>query len=182
MTIRTALVLALGALACGGSGDDADEAGFPSRDWSGPYALEIVRSSTDCQGAEAPPLGRVILDVRQTVENEVTLQMGPVVAMSGRLDGDALTASGGISEPIPLPDSLAARATPADSLETITYALDGTFAADSTLTGRYTIRAPDLIALARGTGPYRCEQVYELRAVPLLSVNERAAEAAAERR
>jgi hypothetical protein len=141
-----------------------------------------VGSSTDCQGAEAPPLGDVILDVRQSVENVVTLQMGPVVSMTGTLDGDALSASGSISQPIPLPDSLVARATPADSLETITYALDGTFAADSTLTASYVIRAPDLIALSRGTGAHRCGQTYELEGVPLLSVNERAAEAAAERR
>ena len=177
---RVPVVLALAAIACGG--ESGDEAAFPSRDWSGPYALEVVESSTDCMEAEAPPLGDVILDVRQSVENDVTLQMGPVVAMQGRLNGDALAASGAISQPIPLPDSLAARATPADSLETISYALDATFAADSTFTGSYAIRAPDLIALARGTGARRCEQVYELRGIPLLSVNERAAEEAGEPR
>ncbi|HET6617213.1 MAG TPA: hypothetical protein VFH69_05335 [Gemmatimonadota bacterium] len=172
---RVPVLLALAAIACGG--EPGEEAAFPSRDWSGPYALEVVESSTDCLEADAPPLGDVILDVRQSVENEVTLQMGPVVAMHGRLDGDALAASGAISQPIPLPDSLAARATPADSLETISYAIDATFAADSTFTGSYVIRAPDLIALARGTGARRCEQIYELRGIPLLSVNERAAEA-----
>lgn len=177
---RVPVLLALVAIACGG--ESGDEAAFPSRDWSGPYALDVVESSTDCLEADAPPLGDVILDVRQSVENEVTLQMGPVVAMHGRLEGDALAASGAISQPIPLPDSLTARATPADSLETISYALDATFAADSTFTGSYVIRAPDLIALARGSGARRCEQIYELRGIPLLSVNERAAEEAGERR
>ena len=165
-----------------GSGGSGDEAAFPSRDWSGPYALEVVEASTDCVEADPPPLGDVILDVRQSVENEVTLQMGPLIAMRGRLEGDALTASGAISQPIPLPDSLTARATAADSLETISYALDATFAADSTLTGSYVIRAPDLIALSRGTGARRCVQTYELRGIPLLSVNERTPEEAGERR
>ena len=180
--VRTLLLtLTIAAIGCGG--ESGDEPAFPSRDWSGPYALEVVESSTDCLEAETPPpLGDVILDIRQAVDNEVMLQMGPVVPMQGRMEGDALAASGAISQPIPLPDSLLARATPADSLDTITYSLDATFAADSTFTGSYVIRAPDLVALARGTGERRCGQIYELRGVPLLSVNERAAEEGAGRR
>ena len=175
------LTLAIAAIGCGGESDDGTE--FPTRDWSGPYALQVVASSTDCLESETPPpLGDVVLDIRQSVDNAVTLQMGPVVAMEGRMEGDALAASGAITQPIGLPESLLARSTPADSLETISYALDGTFAADSTLTGSYVIRAPDLNALARGTGARRCEQTYEIRGVPLLSVNERAAGGAGERR
>ena len=73
-----------------------------------------------------------------------------------------------ITQPIPLPDSLAARADAADSLETITYGLRATFRQDGTLEGTYRIGAPDLIALARGSGGYRCEYVYEVRGAPRL--------------
>jgi hypothetical protein len=156
------------ATACGSPGGDGEEA-FPSRDWSGPYALGVVESSTDCVAAEAPPpLDDTVLDVRQSVENEVTVQIGPLVAMSGRFDGDELEASGSITQPIPLPDSLAARATAEDSLETIAYALEATFAEDGMLAGRYVIRAPDLNALSRGTGAGRCQYVYEVRGMPLI--------------
>src|SRR5688572_22216320 len=64
--LMTACVLLL-TLACGSADDGAEEAAFPSRDWSGPYALEAVESSTDCAGAEAPPpLTDTVLDVRQS--------------------------------------------------------------------------------------------------------------------
>jgi hypothetical protein len=171
---RTAALGVICAIACGGA-EPADDAAFPSRDWSGPYALEVVESSTDCLDAEAPPpLGDVVLDVRQSVENEVAVQIGPLVAMSGRFGGDVLEARGAITQPIPLPDSLAARASAEDSLETIAYALDATFAEDQTLAGRYVIRAPDLNALFHGTGSRRCEYVYEVRGVPLISGRSRA--------
>lgn len=158
----------ISATACGSPGDDGEQA-FPSQDWSGSYALEVVESSTDCVGAEAPPpLGDAALDVRQSVENEATVQIGPLFALSGRFDGDALEAGGSIVHPIPLPDSLAARASAQDSLETIAYTLEATFAEDGTLAGRYVIRAPDLNALSRGTGAGRCELVYEVRGTPLM--------------
>jgi hypothetical protein len=171
---RTAALGVICAIACGGA-DPADDAGFPSRDWSGSYALEVVESSTDCLDAEAPPpLGDMVLDVRQSVENEAAVQIGPLVALSGRFDGDALEAHGAITQPIPLPDSLAARASAEDSLETIAYALDATFAEDQTLAGRYVVRAPDLNALSRGSGSLRCEYVYEVRGLPLIRGQSRA--------
>jgi len=172
---RTAVAPLLCAIACGGA-EPADEAGFPSRDWSGPYALEVVESSTDCVGAEAPPpLGDTVLDVRQTLENEAAVHIGPLVALDGQFDGDALEARGAITQPISLPESLAARAAAEDSLETIGYALEVTFAEDQVLAGRYVVRAPDLNALSRGSGAGRCEYVYEIRGVPLIGGPRRGA-------
>ncbi|MGH7566674.1 MAG: hypothetical protein ACREK2_07575 [Gemmatimonadota bacterium] len=169
IVVRSGVVVALfAATACGSQGEDGGEA-FPSRDWSGSYALEAVESSTDCVGADAPPpLGETVLDVRQSLDNNATVRIGPMIAMGGRFDGDELEASGSITQPIPLPDSLAARASAEDSLETIGYALEASFAEDETLTGRYVIRAPDLNALFGGSGAGRCEYVYEVRGMPLI--------------
>ena len=49
---RVLVVLVLAAVACGGG--SGDEAVFPSRDWSGPYVLEVVEASTDCVEADPP--------------------------------------------------------------------------------------------------------------------------------
>jgi hypothetical protein len=163
--LAAAIVWSIG---CGSPGDDGSP-DFPSRDWSGPYRLETVDSSTDCTGADAPPtLGDTVLDVRQSPDNDVTLQVGPLISLSGRFDGDAIEARGSIVQPIPLPDSLLARASAADSLESIDYAMELTFAEDRTLAGRYVIRAPDLNALSSGSGAGRCEYDYELRGAPLI--------------
>jgi len=159
------------AIACGGTDQ---EGAFPSRDWSGPYAVRAVESSTDCLGAEAPPpLGDLVFDVRQTIGNEASLGIGPLISLTGRFEGDELEAAGEITQGLELPDSLIARASAIDSLETIAYRLAAKFAGDS-LRGRYLIRAPDLVALARGSGKHRCEYVYELLGVPL--IDSRAAE------
>lgn len=171
---RLTAVALLGAIACGGGDDGADEE-FPTRDWSGPYAIEVIAATTDCQGAEAPPpLGDLVLDVRQSVDNDVRVTIGPLVALTGRLEGDELLAGGEIFQPISLPDSLTARVSVADSLETIVYRLEAAFAGDS-FRGRYVIRAPDLVALARGSNARRCAYDYELRGVPLLDATSREA-------
>jgi hypothetical protein len=167
--LAAAIVWSIG---CGSPGDDGSP-DFPSLDWSGPYRLETVDSSTDCTGAEAPPtLGNAVLEVRQSLDNDVTLQVGPVVSLGGRFDGDEIEARGAIVQPISLPDSLLARASAADSLESIDYAMELSFAEDRTLTGRYVIRAPDLNALSSGSGAGRCEYVYELRGAPLIDQTE----------
>jgi hypothetical protein len=156
------------AVGCGSPGDD-EGPDFPSRDWSGPYALEVVESSTDCVGAEAPPpLGNTILEVRQSPDNDVILGVGPLVAMGGRFDGDEVEARGSVIQPIPLPDSLLARVSEADSLESIDYGMELRFAEDQTFAGRYVIRAPDLNALSSGSGAGRCEYVYEVRGAPVI--------------
>jgi hypothetical protein len=168
MKARWVAVGILWSIGCGSPGDDG-EPDFPSRDWSGPYALEVVESSTDCTGAEAPPpLRNVVLEVRQSLDNDAVLQVGPLVSLGGRFDGDEVEARGAIVQPIPLPDSLLARASAADSLESIGYAMELRFAEDRMLTGRYVIRAPDLNALSSGAGAGRCEYVYELRGAPLI--------------
>lgn len=155
------------ATACGSPEDDAEETAFPSRDWSGSYALEAVESSTDCAGAEAPPpLTDAELDVHQSPDNAAAVRIPPLVEMHGRFHGDRLEAGGTISQPISLPDSIAGRAAPEDSLDTIGYALEAEFEAEG-LTGRYAIRAPDLNALSAGSGAGRCEYVYEVRGRPL---------------
>jgi hypothetical protein len=157
----------LHVVGCGG--DDADEA-FPTQNWSGVYAIQVQESSTDCEGAKGPPpLGGLMLEVRQTLDNEVGVSLGPVVSLLGRMSGDALVASGDISQPISLPESLLGRATASDSLETIGYRLDVTFESEY-LEGRYQVRAPDLVALARGAEKRRCSYDYQIRGVPLSRV------------
>jgi hypothetical protein len=110
-----------------------------------------------------------VLEVRQAIDNTAATRIGPLVSMGGAFDGDELEAAGAIIQPIPLPDSLAARAEEADSLETITYGLRATFRQDGTLEGTYRVGAPDLVALAHGSGAHRCEYVYEVRGAPRLS-------------
>jgi hypothetical protein len=166
--------------ACGSPDDGADEAAFPTRDWSGPYALEAVVSSTDCAGAEAPPpLTDAFLDVRQAPDNTAVVRVPPLVEMQGRFDGDRLEAYGSISQPISLPASIASRAAPQDSLDTIGYAVETEFA-EGGLEGRYVIRAPDLNALSAGSGAGRCEYVYEVRGRPLIGGQPRRGEPPAE--
>ena len=156
------------ATACGSSDDGAEEAAFPSRDWSGPYALVAVDSSTDCAGAQAPPpLIDAVLDVRQSPDNVAAVRIPPLVEMEGQFDGDRLEAGGSIRQPISLPESIAGRAEPEDSLDTIAYAVEAEFTEEG-LEGRYVIRAPDLNALSAGSGAGRCEYVYEVRGRPLI--------------
>ena len=180
--LTTACGLLLAAAACGSPDDGAEQAAFPSRDWSGPYALTAVESSTDCVGAEAPPpLTDAVLDVRQASDNTAVVRVPPLVEMQGRFDGDRLEANGSISQPISLPASIASRAAPEDSLDTIGYAVETEFD-EGGLEGRYVIRAPDLNALSAGSGAGRCEYVYEVRGRPLIGGQPRRGEPPAELR
>ena len=70
---------------------------------------------------------------------------------------------------------IASRAAPQDSLDTIGYEVEAEFAEDG-LTGRYSIRAPDLNALSAGSGAGRCEYVYEVRGRPLIEGRPRPGE------
>jgi len=163
----TACVLLVGA-ACGAPHDEAQDAAFPTRDWSGSYALEATESSTDCAGAEAPPpLTDAVLDVRQSPDNAALVRIPPLVEMEGQFDGDRLEAEGSIRQPIALPESIAARAAPEDSLDTIGYTVEVEFVEDG-LEGRYAVRAPDLNALSAGSGAGRCGYVYEVRGRALI--------------
>lgn len=166
---RAIAAAALCCAACGGS-DEETAVGFPSRDWSGPYALQVERATTDCEGAEAPPpLGDMVLEIEQSVDNQAVVRIGPLVALGGRFDGDELEAVGSITQPVPLPDSLLARATASDSLDTISYRLQATFEGEGMLRGTYRIAAPDLVALAHGSGDRRCGYVYEVRGTSRLT-------------
>jgi hypothetical protein len=161
--MRWLVAALLFTVACRGTDPEGDAA-FPSRDWSGVYRLQVAESSTDCLGAEAPPaLTDDPLEVRQTVDNHAVVKIGPLMELTGRFDGDKLEAHAAIIQPISLPESLAARTAPQDSLETIAYAIEVVFGEDPVVAGRYVIRAPDLVALARGTGAHRCQYVYEVR-------------------
>lgn len=168
---RTIAAAALCFAACGGSGEE-EETAFPSRDWSGPYALQVEAATTDCEGADAPPpLGDLVLEVDQSIDNAAVVRVGPLIAMGGRFDGDELEAAGSITEPISLPDSMISRAAESDSLDTITYGLHARFEGEGALRGTYRIGAPDLVALARGTGDLRCEYVYEVRGTSRLTAS-----------
>lgn len=133
------------------------------RNWSGRYAALVVESSTDCVDAEAPPpMPAFVLDLIQQTDDTVILTLNPLVQLGGRFDGDRLEAQAVVIEPVGLPDSIAERATPADSLETITYRFEAAFS-ESGFQGEYVVRSPDLLALVhRGEGA-RCDYRYELR-------------------
>lgn len=153
-----ALALAGSAMAACGGGDDP----YPSRDWSGRYATTVSESGTDCHGAAAPPsMTGFILVLEQTRNNRVTVTMNPVVRLAGAFTGDRLDAGNVVQEPVALPDSILARAAPADSLDTITYDLEADFARNG-FVGRYVIRAPDLRALVTEGEGSRCEYRYRL--------------------
>lgn len=162
-TLRRAAVLLLAA--CG-----ADPDPVPSRNWSGTYGARVVESTTDCAGSEQPPpLTGVVITLVQSAANEVALTMGPFIQLQGSLEGDRLEARARVREPISLPDSIARRATPADSLDAISYRLDADFAGEG-FRGLYLVRSPDIRALARGTGAGRCEYRYVLEAERMAGV------------
>ncbi|HUP00474.1 MAG TPA: hypothetical protein VM737_03010 [Gemmatimonadota bacterium] len=150
-------LLAILIAACGSA-----DGGDPSRNWSGRYGTRVVGASTDCfESQSPPPLTGFILDLAQTSPDSVTVSMNPIIRLAGRYEGDRLEAGMVVEEPVGLPDSIAARATPADSLDTITYALRADFEAAG-FEGEYVIRSPDLRALVtRGEGS-RCEYRYRL--------------------
>lgn len=101
----------------------------------------------------------LILDVSQRADS-VTVTLNPIVRLQGRIQDGHLEARTVIEAPVALPDSLAARVSPADSLDTITYLLEADFDA-SGFTGSYLIRSPDLRAVFQGAGG-RCDLRYEL--------------------
>jgi len=147
------------ALACGGG---SDEPRYPTQDWSGTYLTKVTRSSTDCSGADYPPvMPGFQLVVNQFPNNRATAVMGPIIKLTGDFTGDELDVRQVVQEDIPLPDSLLQRATAADSLETITYRLTASFDGDG-YTGEYLVRTPDLPALVRKEKKRRCEYRYEL--------------------
>ncbi len=152
-----ALAATLLVAACG-SGDE----GYPSRDWSGRYATQVVESSTDCQGATAPPpMTGLILSLEHYNNNRATVQVTPLIRLAGGFEGDHLETTNFIQEPVSLPDTLLTRVTPADSIETVTYRFEADFERNG-FQGRYVIRAPDLRALVlEGTGK-RCQIRYTL--------------------
>ena len=152
----------LGVLACGG---DEEEAIFPSREWSGWFQSRMTGSSTDCHGADKPPpLTGFTMTVEHAANNRALVQMGTFVSLAGDFEGDSLHAKTSFDVPVALPDTIAARATPEDSLDTVTYRLAAAFA-DSAFTGTYVVRTPDINALARGEGLGRCSYRYELSGV-----------------
>ncbi|MBW3660637.1 MAG: hypothetical protein KY397_03275 [Gemmatimonadetes bacterium] len=156
----------LAALAAAGLGcADGDDPDYPSKEWSGWYQSRMTGSSTDCHGADLPPpMSGFTMTVEHHANNRASVRMGTFVGLSGEFAGDTLRATTSFDVPIQLPDTLVARATPADSLDTVAYRLDAVFA-DSTFTGSYVIRTPDLNALARRQGPGRCAYRYELSGV-----------------
>jgi hypothetical protein len=162
----------LAAVACGG-GDE----GYPSRDWSGRYATQVVEASTDCQGATAPPpMTGLILSLEHYDNNRVAVQMTPVIRLAGGFEGDHLETTNFIQEPVSMPDTLLARVTSADSIETITYRFEADFERNG-FQGRYLIRAPDLRALVlEGTGK-RCQILYTLSGQRIREASEQSATA-----
>ncbi len=141
-----------------GEGDD----GYPSRDWSGRYATTVSEAATDCHGATGPPpMTGFILALEQARNNRVTVTMNPLIGLAGEFRGDRLEARNVVEGPVELPDSILARATVTDSLETIIYGLEADFSRNG-FVGRYVIRAPDLRALVLEGKGSRCDYRYRL--------------------
>lgn len=156
----------LSAVACGG-----DE-GYPSRDWSGRYAAQVVEASTDCQGANAPPpMTGLIVSLEHYDNNRAAVQLTPVVRLAGGFEGDHLETTNLIQEPVSLPDTLLARVTTADSIEIITYRFEADFESNG-FRGRYVIRAPDLRALVLEGMGKRCQIRYTLAGQRIREVSE----------
>lgn len=159
--VLVAAPLAL-ALACGGGEEERD---YPSREWSGWFQSRMTGSSTDCWGADLPPpLTGFTMTVEHHLNNRADVRMGTFVSLTGAFDSDSLHATTSFDVPVGLPDSIADRATPEDSLDSVTYRLDAVFA-DSAYTGTYVVRTPDINALSRGESPGRCAYRYEIAGV-----------------
>ncbi len=147
------------AVACGGGAEEGD---YPSREWSGWFQSRMTGSSTDCRGADLPPpLTGFTMTVEHHPNNKASVRMGTFVGLTGTFDADSLHATTSFDVPVALPDSIADRATPEDSLDSVTYRLDAVFA-DSAFSGTYVIRTPDINALSRGESPGRCAYRYEI--------------------
>ena len=147
----------LAAVAC-----EKGEPGYPSRDWSGRYATQVVESSTDCEGATAPPsMMGLIRSLEHYDNNQAAVQMTPLIRLAGEFDGDHLETTHLIRESASLPDTLLANVTPADSIETIAYRFEADFERNG-FQGRYVIRAPDLRALVLEGSGRRCQIRYTL--------------------
>jgi hypothetical protein len=102
--------------------------------------------------------------------------MTPVIRLAGGFEGDHLETTNFIQEPVSMPDTLLARVTSADSIETITYRFEADFERNG-FQGRYLIRAPDLRALVlEGTGK-RCQILYTLSGQRIREASEQSATA-----
>ena len=147
-------------IACTGCGDDGNR--YPSRDWNGRYAISVSDPATDCYEATAPPpLKSFIMTLEHRKNNQATVTMNPLIHLEGEFHGDQLVATHVVQEPVALPDSVLARASAADSIETISYRLEADFSRNG-FVARYVIRAPDLRALVREGEGGRCEFRYRL--------------------
>jgi hypothetical protein len=158
--------LCLGLLIACGSGSEE----FPSSNWTGRYATRIVQSSTDCVDADGPPvMTGFIMDVIQMTTNKTTIKMNPIVELEGEFVGDHVEVSMRVDEPVSLPDSIVARATPADSLNVITYSLAADFDRGD-FEGVYVVRSPDLRALINHNRGGRCDFRYQLAGTRFVSI------------
>lgn len=156
--LGAAVLAGLLTLAACGGGDEK----YPSRDWSGRYATQVVQASTDCQGTPAPPpMTGLILSLEHHDNNRATVQVTPVIRLAGAFEGDRLETGNQIQAPVSLPDTLLTLVTPADSIETITYRFEADFERNG-FQGRYVIRAPDLRALVLEGDGRRCQIRYSL--------------------
>ncbi len=151
-----------------GCGSGPDE--FPSSNWTGKYATRIVQSSTDCVDADGPPvMTGFIMDVIQMTTNRTTMKMNPIVELNGEFVGDHVEVWMQVDQPISLPDSIAARATPADSLDVIAYSLTADFSRDG-FEGLYVVRSPDLRALINHSRGDRCDFRYQLACTRFVAI------------
>jgi hypothetical protein len=158
------LCLAL-LIACGSGSEE-----FPSSNWTGKYATRIVQSSTDCVDADGPPvMTGFIMDVIQLTTNKTTIKMNPIVELEGEFLGDHVEVSMRVDQPVSLPDSIVARATPADSLDVITYLLTADFDRDG-FEGEYIVRSPDLRALINHNRGGRCDFHYQLAGTRFVAI------------
>ena len=157
MLATVAFATLIGVASC-----SRDDGAYPSRNWNGRYGTTVSEAATDCHGAVAPPrMTGFIMNLEHHKNNRATVTMNPIVRLAGEFRGDRLEATNFVQEPVELPDSILARATEADSIETISYRLEADFSRNG-FVGRYVIRAPDLRALVLEGEGGRCEYRYRL--------------------
>jgi hypothetical protein len=133
-----------------------EEAGWPSRNYSGEYSVRAKAGSSSCPQPVFTEGDRLTFRLVQTAENEARMDIPPIVSVSGRFTGDRLKAYGAVdaSAVLSRADSSGAAASGADSIR---YRLRLDFR-DGGFEGTYRVEQPAL-----GAGAKACSQEFEVR-------------------
>ena len=146
---RTAACAALCLAAVAACAPDEPESAWPSRNYSGTYAVHARVSENACQAPVFAFGDTLLLEVAQAFDNQAVVRIAPVIVARGAFRGDRLEARSAVA----LPAAAAAAAEPADSLR---YDLTLDFA-DDAVAGSYAVQQPALADMDA------CRQAFELK-------------------